>query len=367
MKKTKVLFIFFLILCISMIPFSYVNAHSVELDPKSLISFSLMVINGEGKIIIKSSETGYSLYYQAVEISNTANKQIEEIENTGKTELSSIKTEMDKLNTECDNLNAKFDEAYNAYKNKIDSGETDAELETLKTAYETAKTNYQTKATEYNDKLKVYNAKVDEINGKIKELIPDYVENNWIKTEDGSFNIDSAKFSEERMFAVWAKLVCSDGSISYDVGRTKVSGTKVEEVAVESISLNKTSLNITEGSNYTLVATIKPSDATNSIVIWSSDNEKVAKVENGKVIAVSEGTATITATSKDGEHTANCKVTVTKKDSTAKQDNKKTDSTVASGKLPKAGSLTYVMIFAILLVSIVGIITYKKVKYLNFK
>lgn len=45
---------------------------------------------------------------------------------------------------------------------------------------------------------------------------------------------------------------------------------------------------------------------------WSSDNEQVATVENGKVTAVGAGTTTITVETKDGEFTATCEVTVSK-------------------------------------------------------
>lgn len=51
---------------------------------------------------------------------------------------------------------------------------------------------------------------------------------------------------------------------------------------------------------------------------WSSDNDKIAKVENGKVTAVAEGTAMIKAVStEDGNVSAACKVTVTKADALA--------------------------------------------------
>lgn len=46
MKKTKELFVLFLILTISIIPFGYVNAHNVELDPKNLISYPIFAFNG---------------------------------------------------------------------------------------------------------------------------------------------------------------------------------------------------------------------------------------------------------------------------------------------------------------------------------
>lgn len=79
----------------------------------------------------------------------------------------------------------------------------------------------------------------------------------------------------------------------YDESIYTISVTKVEDVNVTGISLNKTSLILTEGESYTLEATITPSDATNKEIIWKSDNESIATVENGKITAKSIGTTTI--------------------------------------------------------------------------
>ena len=82
-------------------------------------------------------------------------------------------------------------------------------------------------------------------------------------------------------------------------------------IAVEAVELDKTEVELTEGDSATLVATVKPDDATDKTVTWSSSDPEVATVENGVVTAVKEGTATITA--KAGDKTATCKVTVEKK------------------------------------------------------
>lgn len=82
----------------------------------------------------------------------------------------------------------------------------------------------------------------------------------------------------------------------------------VTPVGVESISLDKTSLELKVYDTYSLSPTINPSDATSPTITWKSDNEQVATVEGGKVTAVLEGEATITA-SCNGK-TATCKVSV---------------------------------------------------------
>lgn len=83
------------------------------------------------------------------------------------------------------------------------------------------------------------------------------------------------------------------------------------EVRVESVELNKTTMELEVGASDNLQATVKPMNATNTKVNWSSDKEAIATVSSiGKVTAVAEGTAVITATTADGGKTAICTVTV---------------------------------------------------------
>ena len=83
-------------------------------------------------------------------------------------------------------------------------------------------------------------------------------------------------------------------------------------VPVESVSLDKESITLEEDSSTTLVATVKPDDATDKSVVWNSSNTSIATVDqSGKVMAVKEGSATITA--KAGDKKATCSVTVKKK------------------------------------------------------
>ena len=81
-------------------------------------------------------------------------------------------------------------------------------------------------------------------------------------------------------------------------------------VPVASVELNQTTLELIAGKEATLTATVKPDDATNKTVTWSSNNETVATVDNnGKVTAKAAGEATITAKVGDKQVTCNVKVT----------------------------------------------------------
>ena len=81
---------------------------------------------------------------------------------------------------------------------------------------------------------------------------------------------------------------------------------------VTQVELDKTSLTLDVNESETLTATITPGNATNQTVTWESNAPSVAMVDtNGKVTAVGEGTATITATAADGSgEKATCSVTV---------------------------------------------------------
>jgi len=96
----------------------------------------------------------------------------------------------------------------------------------------------------------------------------------------------------------------------------KQAGGKIvaDSISVKGVTLNKKTLSIKVGSTAKLVATVKPSDATDKSLVWTSSNKKIAKVDkNGKVTAVAAGSATITVKTKDGSFKATCKVTVKKK------------------------------------------------------
>lgn len=97
---------------------------------------------------------------------------------------------------------------------------------------------------------------------------------------------------------------------------TVVSGSvtlKDKPGAVTGVTLNKSTMSLVATAEETLTATVAPENATNKAVTWSTSNDKVAAVADGKVTAVAPGEAVITATTADGGFTATCKVTVTEK------------------------------------------------------
>lgn len=104
-------------------------------------------------------------------------------------------------------------------------------------------------------------------------------------------------------------------------------------IPVSAISVNPTTLTLTVGATGTITATVKPDNATNKKVNWSSSNTDVATVANGVVTAVASGTATITATTEDGGKTATCTVTVKAEEPVA------VDKTALQAKVGEAAEL----------------------------
>lgn len=91
-----------------------------------------------------------------------------------------------------------------------------------------------------------------------------------------------------------------------------VAGSK-EEVNPQTITLNQSEISLYVGDGYTLSAIVKPDDAVDKKVIWSSSNPTVAVVdENGNVKTLAVGTSTITAKTSNGV-SQTCTVKVVKK------------------------------------------------------
>jgi len=99
----------------------------------------------------------------------------------------------------------------------------------------------------------------------------------------------------------------------------------------EKVKLDAVQLNLQVGKYKTVTAKVTPSSASYTKVKWKSSDKSVAAVSSKGVIkAVGAGTATITATSADGNAKATCKVVVTQP-ATGVKLNKK-EATVKIGK-----------------------------------
>lgn len=143
-----------------------------------------------------------------------------------------------------------------------------------------------------------------------------------------------------------------------------------------SIYLNKNELSLMEGENEILtVSFIEISSDTK--LIWSSSDEKVVTVENGKVIARGVGKAIITVATEDGKYKDECIITVVKASSMGsdilpvKEMNKtntlekNSDNTIANSDLPRTGNNKGLITMSIITIILIVIFIYKK--YTDYK
>lgn len=101
---------------------------------------------------------------------------------------------------------------------------------------------------------------------------------------------------------------------------TTVDGNKKDSckikviIPVTGVSVSPSAASIVVDETKQLTAIFVPSDATNKNVTWSSGNNSIATVSStGLVTGVALGSTTITVTTKDGNKTGNCTITVTPK------------------------------------------------------
>ena len=136
----------------------------------------------------------------------------------------------------------------------------------------------------------------------------------WSLESTGSLtNSTSEEFTLFKETELYVYTTGGDSKRMLDLVYIKKTG-EAPVVDVTDITLSETEKELTEGETFTLTATVNPADATNPAIEWSSSDVAVATVdENGVVTAVSEGEATVTATSvADPTKTASCKVVVKK-------------------------------------------------------
>ena len=108
------------------------------------------------------------------------------------------------------------------------------------------------------------------------------------------------------------------GSATITAAAVDGSGVKAEcmvsvsGVPVKSIVLSRTSASLKATETVTLTATVTPANASDKSVLWSSNNNEIATVDdNGVITAQSIGETVISATSvSNPEVTADCRITV---------------------------------------------------------
>lgn len=97
-------------------------------------------------------------------------------------------------------------------------------------------------------------------------------------------------------------------------GKTAECEVIVERISVpvEGITLDHETLTLNRNEKFTLTASVTPSNADCTTVIWTSSNDEIASMDDwdNMFVARNVGTVTITATTQEGGFTATCEVTV---------------------------------------------------------
>lgn len=92
---------------------------------------------------------------------------------------------------------------------------------------------------------------------------------------------------------------------------TVVQGMYIAKSEYAYITLDRTSADMYQGTSFSLIPTITPSDLTNDVIEWSTSDPSIATVDDkGNVTAVAAGEVTITATVVKSREKASCTISV---------------------------------------------------------
>lgn len=121
-----------------------------------------------------------------------------------------------------------------------------------------------------------------------------------------AFSVEVSNLSPDSDYYFYAKASNSAGE-----GLGNICSFHTESVTEPmSISLSPTYLSLSPGDSFQLLPTILPASADNQGILWSSSDESVVRVNDGKLEAVGAGDARVIATTEVKRLTATCVVQV---------------------------------------------------------
>ena len=177
-----------------------------------------------------------------------------------------------------------------------------------------------TSNTDNTDNTKVSSIKINDTNmtmvvGSTKKLdytiYPDTAQDKNVsyKINDTSIaTIDNnGIITAKKIGKTTINVTTSDGNKTVTANLTVLNSA----IKVTGIKASSSSITISIGDTTKFNYSITPNDATNKDVTYSSSNTGVAKVDsNGKITGIKEGSAKISATTKDGNYSTEMTVTV---------------------------------------------------------
>ena len=143
------------------------------------------------------------------------------------------------------------------------------------------------------------------------EVIPSYADNTrvtWKSSDENVVTVDEkGKVTAVGNGTATITVTSVSGNYTATVAVTVKIPVEIARITIEAEKETLTKI----GESTELKVKIEPENADAQKLIWKSDNEMIAAVdENGKVTAIGNGTVIITVTTEDGKNTASITITV---------------------------------------------------------
>lgn len=143
------------------------------------------------------------------------------------------------------------------------------------------------------------------------EVIPSYADNTrvtWKSSDESVVTVDEkGKVTAVGNGTATITVTSVSGNYTATVAVTVKIPVEIERITIETEKEILTKI----GDSTELKVKIEPENADAQKLIWKSDDEMIAAVdENGKVTAIGNGTVIITVTTEDGKNTASITITV---------------------------------------------------------
>ncbi len=131
---------------------------------------------------------------------------------------------------------------------------------------------------------------------------------SWKSSDASVASVDnSGKVTAVKAGSATITVTTTDGSKTATCSVTVTAKT----IEVNDVGLDKSEMEMVAGDSYQFTVTLKPDNASDKALSWSSSDENVATVDNsGKVTAISEGKVTITVKTSNPAQSASCDITV---------------------------------------------------------
>lgn len=129
----------------------------------------------------------------------------------------------------------------------------------------------------------------------------------WTSSNPAVADVDSGKVTAIADGECTITVTTSDGWKKAECAITVMPGI----VSVTGVTVKPATASIAEGKSLRLIAEVKPSNATDASLKWTSGDSAIVSVDNeGIITGVAHGNTTVTVTTVDGKFKAECKVDV---------------------------------------------------------